>query len=147
MSESSAFINISLKGAHGLLHAAHDYVKWQAPLDIQHMDKEAIFKVSREAMRVTVRVTQIIAWLMLQKAVLEGELSRQEIFSEEFRVLHGRLCVEKGSEMDTNLPPRLRELLKESRELYERIVRLDEISRKQPLTTRKRSKRLVSVQK
>ena len=112
MSTPLPFIDSRLEGAHGLLHATHDYIKWQAPLDIQRMNPQQTFKVSCEAMRITVRITQIIAWLMLQKAVLEGELSREEFLSEDCRVLRGEQCLESESEMDEDLPLRLRELLK-----------------------------------
>ncbi|HUX78446.1 MAG TPA: DUF1465 family protein [Alphaproteobacteria bacterium] len=131
MIEPLAFIDTRLQGAQKLLHATHDYIKWQAPLDVKRMDQKQAFKVSCEAMRVTVRMTQIIAWLMLQRAVLEGEISRNEVLLEECRVLRGEHCLEDDSEMDEDLPPRLRELLKESRELYVRILRLDENARNQ----------------
>ena len=130
MIEPLAFIDTRLQGAHELLHATHDYIKWQAPKEVKKMDTKQAFKVSCEAMRVTVRMTQIIAWLMLQKAVLEGEISRKEVLLEECRVLRGKHCLESNTEKDEELPPRLRELLKESRELYERILRLDKMARK-----------------
>lgn len=129
MIEPSAFIDSRLEGAQALLHTTHDYIKWQAPIDIRKMDTKQTFKVSCEAMRVTVRMTQIIAWLMLQKAVLAGEISREDVLTEDYRVLRGEHCLENDSEMDEELPPRLRELLKESRDLYVRILRLDESSR------------------
>ena len=131
MVESLAFINMRLQGARELLHTTHDYIKWQAPLDIQRMNPQEIYKVSCEAMRVTIRMTQIMAWLLLQKSILSGELSREESLSEEYRVLRGNQCLESASETDEDLPPRLRELLKESRDLYVRILRLDKISRTQ----------------
>lgn len=129
MLDSASFIEARLKGAHTLLHSTHEYIKWQAPLDVEELDTEIVYKISAEALRVTVRLTQIIAWLMLQKAVLEGEMTQREFLSEEYRVLQGKQCLEEGAEHDSHLPPRLRELLKESRELYERILRLDKIVR------------------
>ncbi len=141
MIEPLAFIDTRLEGAHELLHATHNYIKWQAPIDVKKMDTKQTFKVSCEAMRVTVRMTQIIAWLMLQKAVLAGEISRKEVLSEECRVLRGEHCLENDSEMDEELPSRLRELLKESRDLYVRILRLDEISRDQEKASKQKRKK------
>lgn len=129
MLDSVSFIETRLKGAHTLLHNTHEYVKWQAPLDVEEMDSEVVYKISAEALRVTVRLTQIIAWLMLQKAVLEGELTQKEFLSEEFHVLRGKQCRSRGAELDKDIPPRLRELLKESRELYIRVLRLDKVAR------------------
>jgi len=136
MVEPLVMINVSLKGANDLLHATHHYIKWQAPLDIQDMNNKKVFKVSSEALRVTVRMTQIIAWLMLQKAVLADEISRKDVLSEDYRVLRGKACRESTSETDPELPPRLRELLKESRALYERILRLDKLARRKPILAR-----------
>lgn len=130
MVESLALINSSLQNASALLHATHDYIKWQAPLDVKTMSAKQTFKVSCEAMRITVRMTQIIAWLMLHRAVLAGDLTRKEVLSEEYRVLRGQSCLESISETDADLPPRLRELLKESRTLYVRVLRLDDRCRK-----------------
>ena len=131
MVESLAFINSKIDEAHRLLGATHDYIKWQAPKDMNTIDPHFTFLLSSEAMRVTVRLTQIIAWLMLQKAVLEEELSREDTLSESCRVLQGDECLDKTSEEDRDVPPRLRELLKESRLFYASIMRLDTLSREQ----------------
>ncbi len=141
MVETLAFINARLQGAHNLLHATHDYVKWQAPLDVKRMDPSQTFKISCEAMRVTVRMTQIIAWLILQKAVLEGDLTQDEFLSEEYRVLRGKHCLESYTEEDVEIPPRLRELLKESRELYLRTLQLDKVTRHGHVSLTKQEKR------
>ncbi|MBS0271552.1 MAG: DUF1465 family protein [Proteobacteria bacterium] len=130
MVKSLALIESRIEGAHELLHATHDYIKWQAPTDIYQMDPEYTYLVSYEAMRITVRMTQIIAWLLLQKAVVAEEISREEALSEDCRVLHGKHCLESEGEDDEDLPPRLRELLKESRKLYICVLRLDTLSRK-----------------
>lgn len=126
------FIDLRMKDTNELIREIHYYIKWQAPLDIESMSREDVFKVSSEAMRVTVRITRIMGWLMLQKAVLCGELSRQAIFSDKLRILEGGSCLETSSENDSQLPTRLRELLKKSRELYVQTMRLEEISLKPP---------------
>jgi regulator of CtrA degradation len=130
MIKSLEFIEARIDSAHNLLHATHDYVKWQAPTDVGHMDSEHIHLVTYEAMRITIRMTQIIGWLLLQKAVLAEELSREEMLSEECRILRGDYCLEDFSEENEELPLRLRELLRESRKLYVCVLRLDEGARK-----------------
>lgn len=129
MVHSLAFIQTRLEGAQTLIKATHNYVKWQAPLDVESMSAEQTFKVSSEAMRVTVRLTQIMAWLLLQRATLNGEISKEESFGKPFQVLKGKECLERGGEEDSDLPYRLRDLLKESRQLYERVFRLDRFAR------------------
>ena len=114
-----AFIDSRLESAHLLLQATHDYIKWQAPLDVKRMAPKQTFKVSCEAMRITVRMTQIIAWLMLQKAVLAGELTREKALAEDCQVLRGKQCLESASEMDGRASYRsTRTLKRKPRTLY-----------------------------
>ena len=129
MNSSETFLNQTLSGAQDLLHSTHEYIKWQAPIDVEHMGPHETFRVSCEAMRVTIRMTQVITWLTLQKAVLSGDVTRDEILTESYRVLRGNTCLERDSEEDRTLPYRLRELLLQSRMFYERILRLDEVFR------------------
>lgn len=132
MKKHMNFIEVRLKDADKLLNEIHYYIKWQAPLDIQSMSRDEIFKVSCEAMRMTVRVTQIIGWLMLQKSILAGEFSREAVLADKVQILHGKLCLESESEDDLQLPTRLRELLKKTRELYLHTMRLEELSMRAP---------------
>ena len=138
MSNPVTFIDSKINEAHRLLDATHDYIKWQAPKDMDTMDPHMTFLLSSEAMRVTVRLTQIIAWLMLQKGILEGELTSEDTLSESCRVMQGEECLYQSSEEDKSIPPRLRELLKESRIFYFSILRLDARAREQHLPRRKR---------
>lgn len=138
MSSPVTFIDSKINDAHRLLDATHDYIKWQAPKDMDTMDPHMTFLLSSEAMRVTVRLTQIIAWLMLQKGILEEELTLEDTLSESCRVMQGEECLYQSSEEDKSIPPRLRELLKESRIFYFSILRLDARAREQHLPRRKR---------
>ena len=122
------FIELKIKNANELLEEIHNYIRWQAPVDVEHMSRDEIFKVSCEAMRVTVRITQIISWLMLQKAILDAKVSSEEVFLEKFPILQGKSCLEKSSEIDPQMPSRLRELLIKSRKLYLQTKMLEGLS-------------------
>ena len=132
MKEHTNFIELSIKNSNQLLAETHRYIKWQAPLDIEYMSKDNILKVSCEAMRVTVRITQIIGWLMLQKAILEGDITREEVLADNLHILQGKTCLDAESETDTLLPQRLRELLIKSRELYIQTMKLEAMSLRAP---------------
>jgi regulator of CtrA degradation len=134
MKQDINFIEISLKKAYQLLEETHHYIKWQAPLDIQRMSKDNILKMSCEAMRITVRITQIMAWLTLQKSILAGESTPEDVHSRNAPILQGKTCLEIASETDLLLPERLRELLKKSRLFYIQTMQLEESSlRNRPL--------------
>lgn len=132
MKKHTNFIELKIKDADKLLNEMYSYIKWQAPLDIKGKSPGDIFKVSCEAMRITVRIMRIISWLMIQKGIVDGELP-QDAPSNRPRIFQGKPCLENLSENDPQLPPRLRELLKKSRDLYMQTMRLEEISLKKAL--------------
>lgn len=76
-----------------------------------------------ESLKVTTRLMQVIAWLMTQRAVAAGELACSEAESAGRRL-------GDAPEADEALLPLLPEaavaLIRSSRELYERIRRIDE---------------------
>lgn len=134
MSDSLSFIKASLDKAHGILHETHEYIKWQAPQDIKKMDEARANKVSTEAMRITVRLTQVITWLLLRRALLKGDVTEEEALSEDYQVLQGRGCLNDKSERDIDIPRRLRELLVKSRQIYINTLKLDQKTREKKLT-------------
>lgn len=134
MRGSITFLNQPFEEAQSLLKNSRDYIKWQAPLDIQQTDTDKTSKITHEALRIVMRLSQITVWLTIQKAIQQRELSFDESLSKEYRVLRGKACLEMESELDPGLPPRLRDLLRTSRLLYERILRLDQISHRQALS-------------
>ena len=80
---------------------------------------------SCETLRMTARVTQVIAWLIVQRAVLAGELSRAEASESRYR-LGGQAICEPGSETElAGLSQGLVALSKRTGQLYERVARLD----------------------
>lgn len=79
---------------------------------------------SCESLRVTTRLMHVVSWLLVRKAVAAGEMSESEGEAPERRL--GRAG---DSELDparlAMLPPRCREIIDASRDLYERVKRLD----------------------
>ena len=86
--------------------------------------------ISYEAMRVTTRLVQIVAWLLARKAVMAGELSVAQANSDGHALSGGPLCRDSQGEENLNLPEELRALLTASHLLYRRVLRLDELARK-----------------
>ena len=80
---------------------------------------------TREALRVTSRLTQCLAWLLLQRDIQEGELASEAALEPENRLSGESICAERGGEDDEELPDALRTLLRDSRKLYQRLERLD----------------------
>ncbi len=82
-------------------------------------------KLSCEALRITSRLSQCLAWLMVQKAINAGELPPEAALDPDKRLDGKEVCEVPGAEDDPEVPPELRNLLVRSRHLYERVARLD----------------------
>lgn len=83
---------------------------------------------SLESMRLTVRITQVMAWCLAQKAIFAGEMTRDETTVGQFSLGARELCLGGGENAnDEWLPNSLRALLVQSHALYVRVLRLDEL--------------------
>jgi regulator of CtrA degradation len=80
-----------------------------------------------ESMRVTTRLMQVVAWLLAQRAVEAGEISRDEAVGPRFRLGARRVCLGEAPGDVGGLPPTLRDLLARSEGLYLRIERLERL--------------------
>ena len=79
-----------------------------------------------ESMRLTTRLMQVASWLLVHRAIEEGELSAHEARDEKYRLGAREIC--RGNPLDSLelLPERLQDLLSRSEQLYDRVSRLDE---------------------
>src|SRR3954463_7303412 len=80
-----------------------------------------------ESMRVTTRLMQAASWLLVQRAVRDGDMERDDAMNERYRLGSREICLGRGGEDTSPLPPELQELLVRSDRLYRRIARLDDI--------------------
>jgi regulator of CtrA degradation len=116
----------------GLLVEVRDYVLQGERHDRAGLAPVVGVRLSCEALRVTARLTQIMAWLLAQKAIHAGELSTEELVERHDKLADIAVCmdVDEAAGMD-GLPARFRELLERSHRLYIRVARLDEMIRRQ----------------
>jgi regulator of CtrA degradation len=78
-----------------------------------------------ESMRLTTRLMQLASWLLLQRAVNEGELSQTEAATEKRKVKLSEQQVATTPEVFVQLPPRLVDIVEKSMRLQSRILHLD----------------------
>ena len=79
-----------------------------------------------ESMRLTTRLMQLASWLLLHRAVNEGEMTVDEARMEKRKVkLNVTASSRSGDEAYAELPARLRDLIVRSIRLHHRIVSLD----------------------
>lgn len=91
------------------------------------LPREAAMAYATESMRLTTRLMQLASWLLLQRAVHEGEMTLEQAAQEKAKVrIHGLSSPGQGPGYD-GLPQRLRDLVASSVELQARVQRLDTI--------------------
>jgi regulator of CtrA degradation len=80
-----------------------------------------------ESMRVTTRLMQAASWLLIQRAVHEGDMSPEDAASDRYRLGAREICLGRRDEGGDLLPKKLLELLERSASLYRRVSRLDDV--------------------
>lgn len=92
------------------------------------MQRQVSVAYATESMRLTTRLMQIASWLLLQRAVAEGEITPDQAQVEKNRV---RLTNQDTSATTIDefeaLPARLRELIGLATRLHARILHLDRL--------------------
>lgn len=114
--------------AYDLLVEARDYIAALRQNNLLGGTKKnaAYLDITLETMRLTSRLTQVMAWILAQKAVHNDELTPEEGASERFRLSGQSVCLVDTPGKAGHLPEDLRELMQRSYDLYCRVGRLEE---------------------
>jgi regulator of CtrA degradation len=78
-----------------------------------------------ESMRLTTRLMQVASWLLLRRAVAEGELTPAQALTEKHRVRLSRQEISCAPEILDELPPVFADLCARSMRLQARVLHLD----------------------
>jgi regulator of CtrA degradation len=125
--QAIAYFDKTFDEAMALTREARDYLAHQKQADFEELNAVSRLVASCESMRLTARVTQVVAWLLVQKAVYAGEITREEAAEPDRRLSGQSVCGAIQPVLDAPLPERLAELLDSSLRLYQRVARLDEM--------------------
>jgi regulator of CtrA degradation len=127
----TAFFSRTYDEAVTLLEEARDYVARQEPADRRHLAVPEQLRLCCETLRMTARLTQIMAWLLAQRAVHAGEITVAEMVRQHQALSDVEICMTYGEADLVGLPAALTGLAERSRRLYVRIARLDDMVRRQ----------------
>ena len=108
-----------------LLEDARDYHRHWERMDRAALPLEQGCAMSRECLSMTARLTSVMAWVMTQRAVHAGEISREEADSPDNRLLAQAIHTEPVRAPQNQLPRRLWRLLDSSYRLYCRVQRME----------------------
>lgn len=109
----------------GLVEEAATYLDGPGREQAKDLPRAVGLAYATESMRLTTRLMQVAAWLLVQKAVHEGDMSEKEALSEKYQL--GGREVARAAKMDgaRDLPDALKDLITRSENIYARIDRLD----------------------
>ena len=104
------------------------YLDGPGRAEARALSRKGAILYAGESMRVTTRMMQAASWLLVQRAVHEGDMEPHIASSNRYRLGSKEICLGAPAEdSDELLPAALRDLLVRSENLYRRIARLDDV--------------------
>jgi regulator of CtrA degradation len=110
-----------------LVEETATYLDGNGRQESRHLGRAGSLTYATESMRLTTRLMQLASWLLLQRAVNEGEMTAEAANSEKSKVKLGGLASATDGPGFDDLPEQLRHLIRRSLLLQERVRRLDKL--------------------
>ena len=130
VANSRAFADLFRDGM-ALVEETASYLDGPGRKESKKLERIAALAYATESMRLTTRLMQLASWLLLHRAVKEGEMSLAQANKEKTKVKLA--ATDAGGEDSMKLlPERLRGLIVRSRALQADIRRLDVTMHAQP---------------
>jgi regulator of CtrA degradation len=121
---SETFRNLFREGM-GLVEETASYLDGPGRTDSKELGRAGSLVYATESMRLTTRLMQLASWLLLQRAVNEGEMTQAQAGIEKSKVrIDGPSSSRDGPGWD-DVPDALKHLIERSIRLQERIRKLD----------------------
>ena len=105
------------------------YLDGDGRTESRGLPREASFVYATESMRLTTRLMQLASWLLLQRAVNEGELTPENARTEKEKVKFSATPTERGGPGFDQLPQTLRDYIDHGDRLFERVQQFDKLER------------------
>jgi regulator of CtrA degradation len=120
---SQAFADLFRDGM-ALVEETASYLDGVGRQESKKLERNGALAYATESMRLTTRLMQLASWLLLHRAVKEGEMSLAQANKEKAKVKLS--AVEHNDEQNIKLlPERLRTLIQRSKVLQSAVRRLD----------------------
>ncbi len=122
--KSDAFMLLFREGM-GLVEQTAVYLDGDGRAESAALPREVALTYATESMRLTTRLMQIASWLLVQRAVAEGEMSAEQARLEKNKVRIAEPMLTPQREDAARLPQTLRDLVAHSVRLQDRIRHLE----------------------
>ncbi|HEV7256773.1 MAG TPA: DUF1465 family protein [Bosea sp. (in: a-proteobacteria)] len=122
--KSDAFMALFREGM-GLVEETAAYLDGDGRAQSAALPREVALSYATESMRLTTRLMQIASWLLVQRAVAEGEMTAEQARAENDKVRIPEQIVSAVETEFERLPQGLRDLIEHSFRLQGRIRHLE----------------------
>jgi regulator of CtrA degradation len=123
----SALFEKTFEEGMSLVEETARYLDGRGRQESKDLPRKIAMLYAGESMRVTTRLMQAASWLLVQRAVHDGDMDAKDAAGERYRLGSREICLGGSSEGVDQLPLMLQDLLGRSDNLYRRIARLDDV--------------------
>ena len=123
----SALFEKTFEEGMALVDETAKYLDGRGREEARDLPRKIAMLYAGESMRVTTRLMQAASWLLVQRAVHDGDMEAEDAAGDRYRLGSREICLGSGGEGIELLPATLQDLLGRSDNLYRRIARLDDV--------------------
>ena len=120
---SSELFDRTFQEGMELVEETASYLDGAGRQDSKMLSRSAALAYAGESMRLTTRLMQVASWLLVQRAVREGDMNPVDACQDRYRLAEPAEDGQKAT--GDELPAGLLQLLERSARLYERVLHLD----------------------
>ncbi|MGF6305891.1 regulator of CtrA degradation [Bradyrhizobium sp. i1.8.4] len=121
---NSAAFGVLFREGMDLVEQTAAYLDGDGRSEAKALERSVSLTYATESMRLTTRLMQLASWLLLHRAVKEGEMTLTQANREKTKVKLS--AADPGAaDMVTKLPEQLQQLIARSMDLQARVRRLD----------------------
>lgn len=124
VANSESFKTLYAEGM-GLVEETADYLDSTGRAASKTLPRIASILYSAESMRLTTRLMQLASWLLLQRAVNNGEMTREQAMTEKSKVRLDSFNCDRTAAGWDELPDAFKDLVERSLRLQNRVALLD----------------------
>lgn len=126
---NSAAFGVLFREGMDLVEETAAYLDGAGRTEAKALDRAVSLTYATESMRLTTRLMQLASWLLLQRAVNEGELTVESARTEKEKVKFSATPDHRGGPGYTDLPERLKQYIAQGDRLFERVQQFDKLER------------------
>lgn len=112
-----------------LIEEVAAYLDGDGRVESRTLSRESAFVYATESMRLTTRLMQLASWLLLQRAVNDGEITAENARTEKSKVKFTATPAERGGPGWDDLPERFLSYVAQGDRLFARVMRIDAMDR------------------